>query len=263
MIMLPQATHAQSQEEMQMQLKALMEQVRTLQAQIAQKKIDMGSSTPMKPEMGMAREMRACPMIARALRRGSNGEDVKKLQQFLIESGRLREGNMSGTFGPATEQALKEWQSQEGIVSNGSAETTGWGSLGAKTREAIQKRCGNPDKMMPKGAMMHSGTTTRPEWRPDNGSTTMPYRSDGAMMPGAMKHASGTHPMMPISAPSGTPPMKYPPPMHYGSGTPPMMKFEAAPTGVQSMDAQSRAQLASALSAVEGILKEIISVYAQ
>lgn len=48
------------------------------------------------------------------LRRGSQGESVKALQEALGL-------NADGIFGPATEQALKEWQASNGLLNDGVA----------------------------------------------------------------------------------------------------------------------------------------------
>jgi peptidoglycan hydrolase-like protein with peptidoglycan-binding domain len=43
----------------------------------------------------------------------------------------------TGYFGPITEAALKQWQSEHGIVSSGSAKTTGYGTFGPRTAAAM------------------------------------------------------------------------------------------------------------------------------
>ena len=52
------------------------------------------------------------------LRRGSKGEDVKALQQALIDLGFLND-KADGIFGKKTEQAVKEWQWYLGEEDNG------------------------------------------------------------------------------------------------------------------------------------------------
>jgi peptidoglycan hydrolase-like protein with peptidoglycan-binding domain len=44
------------------------------------------------------------------------GDDVKKLQQFLIDQGFLGIGNNTGYFGPLTQQAVVQYQKSVGIV---------------------------------------------------------------------------------------------------------------------------------------------------
>jgi putative chitinase len=53
------------------------------------------------------------------LKNGSNGEDVKKLQQKLgLED--------DGDFGPVTESKVKEWQTQNGIAASGIVDDLTW-----------------------------------------------------------------------------------------------------------------------------------------
>lgn len=78
-----------------------------------------------------------CPAIARTLQLDSKGDDVKQLQQFLLQQGVLKSGSVSGYFDLITQQALQKYQSGIGIVSTGTPATTGWGIAGEKTRQAI------------------------------------------------------------------------------------------------------------------------------
>ena len=55
------------------------------------------------------------------LRLGSRGEEVKKLQQALIEAGFLEEGEADGIFGPKTKNAVIEFQMVHGIQQDGIA----------------------------------------------------------------------------------------------------------------------------------------------
>jgi hypothetical protein len=102
---------------------------------------------------------RVCPLIARALLSGAQGDDVKDLQKFLVDEGYLDGKHVSAYFGPLTKAALQKWQAAQGIISAGNATTTGWGVVGPRTREFILKRCGvlNEDK-----PIFPFGTSTRP-----------------------------------------------------------------------------------------------------
>lgn len=55
------------------------------------------------------------------LRLGSRGEEVRKLQQSLIDTGFLEEGEADGIFGPKTENAVIEFQRAHGIKQDGIA----------------------------------------------------------------------------------------------------------------------------------------------
>ncbi len=87
----------------------------------------------------------ACAVFARTLKRGVVGEDVAKLQQILKGLGDFKEASTTTYFGPATEAALKQWQVRMNIVASGDAETTGFGSLGPKTRELLGVHCKGPN----------------------------------------------------------------------------------------------------------------------
>src|SRR3990167_8948396 len=75
-----------------------------------------------------------CPTLSRTLARGSRGNDVVQLQQFLIAQGSLQSGLATGYFGVLTEASVKSWQSQNGVDSIG--------IVGPKTRAAIARACG-------------------------------------------------------------------------------------------------------------------------
>src|SRR3989344_9094197 len=58
-----------------------------------------------------------CPALERTLKRGSTGDDVKRLQTYLAQDpGTYPEGQVTGTFGPATEAAVKRWQIKFNII---------------------------------------------------------------------------------------------------------------------------------------------------
>ena len=56
------------------------------------------------------------------LKLGSKGDDVKRLQEKLGLG-------MDGTFGVVTEKAVKDWQSKNGLVSDGIVGDSTWGKL--------------------------------------------------------------------------------------------------------------------------------------
>ncbi len=73
--------------------------------------------------------------------RGSMGDDVTQLQDFLQQTGDLALGSTTNFFGPATERALQAWQARMGLANNGDASSTGFGAVGPKTRAAIMMHC--------------------------------------------------------------------------------------------------------------------------
>jgi hypothetical protein len=76
---------------------------------------------------------------------------VKSLQIFLnnngsviAQSGDGSYGNETTYFGTKTEIAVQNWQSRNGVVTGGSPETTGYGSVGAQTRaKMVMVACGD------------------------------------------------------------------------------------------------------------------------
>ena len=77
------------------------------------------------------------PVITRTLYRRIASSEVTVLQKFLVSQGLLTSDNVSGYFGPITEQAVQRFQSNFGIVSYGTPDSTGYGVVGAQTRAKI------------------------------------------------------------------------------------------------------------------------------
>ncbi|MBI5644622.1 peptidoglycan-binding protein [Candidatus Kaiserbacteria bacterium] len=78
-----------------------------------------------------------CVVLTKNLVRGSIGDEVLRLQQFLITQGLLAAGGATGQYDVLTEVAVQRWQSSHGIVSAGTPETTGYGATGPRTRYSI------------------------------------------------------------------------------------------------------------------------------
>lgn len=74
-------------------------------------------------------------------------DDVETLQLFLIQKGYLGSGYATGFFGTLTQKAVQQFQCDQNIVCAGDPQTTGWGSVGAATRQALN-------------ALYNSGQTT-------------------------------------------------------------------------------------------------------
>lgn len=166
----PVLASADTLSDLQAQIEALLSQVRALQAQILQ--VQDGTDTPQVvactqeakicPDgsavgrTGPRCEFAACPgdatnpspssgtlcpTLYRTLGRGTSGDDVANLQQFLKDSG-VYFSDVTGFFGPLTETAVQRWQASHGVVSDGDASSTGWGVVGARTRSWISQSCG-------------------------------------------------------------------------------------------------------------------------
>src|SRR3990167_9239616 len=57
-------------------------------------------------------------LIKKILKKGSNGSEVKILQQFLVDNDYLT-GKVDGSFGPMTETAVKKFQTEYKITADG------------------------------------------------------------------------------------------------------------------------------------------------
>lgn len=80
----------------------------------------------------------ACPPLAHSLSMGSRGSDVIALQRFLTtQFSGFDQSYVTGYFGPLTQDAVSQWQAEHGIVSAGTPQTTGWGSVGPRTAAAM------------------------------------------------------------------------------------------------------------------------------
>lgn len=136
---LPGVVNAQSTNpDLQLQAQALLQQVAQLQAQIA---AQQGSGTNTTVAAGAINNA-DCPNISRVLKKGSSGDDVTRLQQFLATDPSVYpEGTVSGYFGALTEKAVQKLQVKLNIVSSGTPATTGYGMVGPKTAAAIALLC--------------------------------------------------------------------------------------------------------------------------
>lgn len=98
------------------------------------------SSTPSTASSVKSLAQPAAPAFTRALWRGNRGVEVSALQTFLAKDKTLYpEGLVTGYFGPATWKALMNFQCRERIVCEGDESSTGWGSVGPKTRAKLNE----------------------------------------------------------------------------------------------------------------------------
>lgn len=106
----------------------------------------MGSSTlsgwEHRPSMGMGTSTLRCLPPMRNLMRGSQGDDVKNLQQILASDPQSGfQGEATGYYGPMTAQAMMRFQENYHIASS----TTG--VVGPLTRQFLERRCGKVTEM--------------------------------------------------------------------------------------------------------------------
>jgi len=115
---------AQSTNSVQSEIAALLAELQQLQAQIVQLQGQSGSISSS-----------SCINLSDNLYAGETdaqtGGEVTQLQQFLGVN------PTTGYFGPLTLQAVQNWQSSHGVVSSGTADTTGYGFVGPRTIAAM------------------------------------------------------------------------------------------------------------------------------
>src|SRR3989338_11310739 len=135
-IMLPSLVFAQT--DVRSQIESLMSQIRTLQAQLHTLLQEAASSTKAKlgvPPGQLSKAM--CIRLGRNLRHGIEGEDVRALQEWLLEDKENSFiGRPTGFFGPLTARAMARFQTGMGIPS------TTDGSVGPLTRGFFERQCG-------------------------------------------------------------------------------------------------------------------------
>lgn len=160
-ILFPAFVSAATIAEIQAQIQALMAQIATLQAQGVQGGVVAPQSGPAVSSI--------CLNLARNLSRSSRGSDVAQLQQFLISQNLLSADSATGFFGALTENAVKQWQSKNGIVVAGTPATTGYGAVGPKTRAALANcapqsgpSTGSPSWIAPPGTSGGNTSTNAP-----------------------------------------------------------------------------------------------------
>src|SRR3989338_7175799 len=139
----PLLVSAQTAGSVQAKIAALLAQVPELQQIIVQLQAGLGTSDPQNPS-GTSAGTSGCIVITHSMgvddADATTGGDVTRLQQFL----RSQYNNFpaaTGFFGPITEAAVRQWQSEHGIVSSGTPDTTGYGYVGPRTIAAINQVC--------------------------------------------------------------------------------------------------------------------------
>ncbi len=139
-VMLPALASAQSAD-VQVQVQTLLGQIQALQLQL--KTLMASSTVNMKVRMedhmmapGQVGKA-ACIMLNRNLKVGTQGDDVKKLQEILAED---KENGFNATatgfFGPMTARAMAKFQMRMGIASSTD------GVVGPMTRGFFERACG-------------------------------------------------------------------------------------------------------------------------
>jgi hypothetical protein len=109
------------------QMQTLLQQIKQLQDQLAALTKQRGETVT---------ELRSTIVLARELRQGMSGEDVKALQELLAADPDIYpEGSVTGFFGPLTAKAVMKFQQKNGL------ETVG--NVGPKTRARLNALAGD------------------------------------------------------------------------------------------------------------------------
>lgn len=123
-------------DQLQTQIKELLAKVAELTRQLNIQQgqgIDVSDAARMIALPPPTYKHRICLAQMRTLSEGQRGDEVRALQEFL-QSEKLFTATPTGFFGPITREALKKWQTQEGIDPAGIA--------GHRTAERLRIWCG-------------------------------------------------------------------------------------------------------------------------
>src|SRR3989344_4747053 len=86
----------------------------------------------------------AAAMITSQLDIGDRGSQVTELQTYLATNASIYpQGLITGYFGQLTKAAVERFQTTQGIVSNGTPATTGYGRVGPQTMSRINSLLGS------------------------------------------------------------------------------------------------------------------------
>jgi hypothetical protein len=111
----------------------LQARIQQLVAQISAVKLELEVA-----EENQIPQTAACPELARTLRFGMTGTDVRDLQRFLTQTGDFTLLETTQYFGAKTRDAVSAFQCREmGVCRN----DLGSGIVGPRTRDAIARKC--------------------------------------------------------------------------------------------------------------------------
>lgn len=86
----------------------------------------------------------AFAMVTSQLDVGDTGSEVTEVQTYLAKNASIYpEGLVTGYFGQLTKAAVERFQATQGIVSQGTPETTGYGRVGPQTMARINTLLGS------------------------------------------------------------------------------------------------------------------------
>lgn len=118
--------------DVQTQIARLQAQIQELTAQITRLRGQDPTVTSVSGSW-MPGKHRVCDVLVRNLDRGAEGDDVRGLQEYLYEN-KFLSASPTGYFGEMTANAVRKWQSSEGISTAG--------AFGPMSRERLKIWCG-------------------------------------------------------------------------------------------------------------------------
>ncbi len=165
----PMFAHAQTLDELQAQVNALLARLAALRVQLDQLPATSASTptyttTTPAPNTVIATTgsvLTGGLQLDRDIGRGDSGADVTKLQIFLARDASIYpNGQSTGFYGPLTEAAVQKFQIACGIVSAGDYASSGYGRIGPKTRLALLNGCGSAPTTGSVGGSLRVNKTT-------------------------------------------------------------------------------------------------------
>lgn len=137
-LVLPTISRALTVDDVQTQIKELLQKVATLQEQLKLLQKQEQASTTVK-EIITDRLSIYCPRFDRTLSLGNRGNDVRELQELLVAQGLLPSDSATGFFGPLTKDAVQRIQIKEGVISGDFL--AGQGVVGPRTHNVFKRFC--------------------------------------------------------------------------------------------------------------------------
>ena len=129
------------------QVDTLMQQVASLTEQVANL-LPAGAVSSLRTSTGATttavRKGPICPLPQRSLIVGQRGEDVRQLQQYLVQQGHLTTDSVTGYYGSMTSGAVRQFQATNKVT------TAPTGTVGPVTRAFFAQQCTEVPRPQPR-----------------------------------------------------------------------------------------------------------------
>lgn len=112
---------------------------------------------------------------------GSENQQVTELQQILVSKGHLTmpAGTSYGYYGTLTQSAVQEFQCANNIICTGTADSTGYGAVGPKTREVLNSSNQISKSKTSNGEVLGASTVVAASCSRDDVVTALGLAKDG------------------------------------------------------------------------------------